>query len=73
MAHGKDNAVMQSLTDSKIDIENSEILDGMETTEEKNSSFSFHPCSSDPVYQTYFIHMNAGRLKVFYNVYLINQ
>uniref|UniRef100_A0A0R3S758 AC_N domain-containing protein n=1 Tax=Elaeophora elaphi TaxID=1147741 RepID=A0A0R3S758_9BILA len=63
MSHEKDSMVMQSLTGSKIDIENSEILDGMETVDEKNSSFSFHPCASDPVYQAYFTHMNAGRLK----------
>ncbi|EFO18007.1 hypothetical protein LOAG_10490 [Loa loa] len=69
MSHGKDSMVMQSLTDSKIDIENSEILDDMETLEENNSSISHHPCGSDPVYQAYFTHMNAGRLKVCYRLH----
>uniref|UniRef100_A0A8R1Y513 Uncharacterized protein n=1 Tax=Onchocerca volvulus TaxID=6282 RepID=A0A8R1Y513_ONCVO len=42
----------------------------METMDENNSnsSFSFDPCGSDPVYQAYFIHMNAGRLKVCYKI-----
>ncbi|VDM22771.1 unnamed protein product [Wuchereria bancrofti] len=64
MSHGKDSIVMQSLTDSKIDIENSEILDGIEEVDKNNSSISFHLCDSDPVYRAYFIHMNAGRLKL---------
>lgn len=44
----------------------------METEEEKNSSFSFQPCGSDPVYQAYFTHMNAGRLKVLLHIYMLN-
>ncbi|KAM3724415.1 Adenylate cyclase type [Dirofilaria immitis] len=63
MSREKESTVMQSLTDSNIDIENGEILNGMETVDENDTSFSFHPCESDPVYQAYFTHMNAGRLK----------
>lgn len=48
-----------------IDLENSEILDGLQTEkDEQRSSISLYSCSSEPVYQAYFTHMNAGRLKV---------